>query len=361
MKKILLALLVCFPVISGFAPEASASSLQSSRTQITRFQGASIKGIEVRSAIEVEVISTSSTKVIADLPRDLEPYFVMEMRNDGTLVLERKNTSGRRTYGSIKVTVYTSVLNTLKVSGASSVKCTGKFTGDRLNLDVSGSSTVSNLGHKTSGDVKINCSGASKITNADIIGSNVNITVSGSSVFEPILRANRGLQISVSGASKTKGQYVSFGDTKVSVSGSSYAEMDASAEGVVTLTVSGASSFKEGFRCAGFRGEVSGSSSYQGTLACSGAAEFKVSSASTANVSGKARDLKLEVKGSSNFKSGSFSANTCNARISGASSGNLMVVSELSANVSGSSSFKYTGSPRVREQVVASGSSLVKQ
>lgn len=369
----------CGPVSaqSGVQPTRKSITVQGKPAiQLEYFKGAPIKGIESRGPITLHITGRSTTGVKVEVPDEISEvmeYINIDMDRNGIVIIELRNlpTALQRRYEKslVQFVVYTDEVNVLKISGVAQVSCSSSgFKGNTLDLSVSVASKLTGFNHTASGYSKINCDGASHISFSEITGSSVHATISNASYFEPVIRANKDLVVNLSGASKAKGGFWSAGDARFTVSGASNADIDLeSAAGTAYVTVIGASGFRNAINCARFVGEVSGSSSFNAKLTCSSVAEFLVRGSSGANVSGKTHELRLTVNGSSNFRgnasfgSGNFSANLCDARINGASGANLTVVSELKADVSGASSFRYSGNPRIREQVVTSGSSIRQQ
>lgn len=359
MKKNLFALLICLPLVCGFAAVGTASG-QERTVRITRFEGASIRSVHVSSAINVELVNSSSTGVVAEVSEGLQQYLEMNMRSDGILEISRKPSGGRNLRGTIKVTVSTPRVEVIRAVGASSVTCQSYFTGDRLNVTLTGASALKDLQHTARGDVNVNCTGASSVRNLRVSGSGIDITASGASTLaESVVWADRALQVSAAGGSSVKGEFSCNGEIRFAVSGVSTSEVEMTSTGKAAVNVSGGSRMTGGIRCGSFAGTVVGASTLRASLPGSPEVGLKVLTGSSASISGNAHRMELEVTGASRLNGGDFSVNICNARLTGGSSVELNVKSELTVDASGSSLFRYGGNPRLNS--TATGGSGVRK
>lgn len=88
--------------------------------------------------------------------------------------------------------------------------------------------------------------------------------------------------------------------------------------------------------------------------------ELDCSGASQVDLFGTGEFLSLDLSGASNLDASDFEVGTCDADVSGASHGKIMVRSELSAEVSGAGSLKYSGDPVIKSHEVSGAGSLKK-
>lgn len=106
-------------------------------------------------------------------------------------------------------------------------------------------------------------------------------------------------------------------------------------------------------------------------LECSGASDITLkmsadaveadcSGASSIDLYGSAEALVLDVSGASHLDASDLEVKVCDADVSGASSAKVAVTSELSAEVSGAGSLKYTGDPVLKSTDVSGAGSLRK-
>jgi len=83
-----------------------------------------------------------------------------------------------------------------------------------------------------------------------------------------------------------------------------------------------------------------------------------ISGASDIKLKGKTLHIQAETSGASSFIASAFQAETADVDVSGASDAKFKVTKELNADISGASSFKYSGSPQVKK-VNRSGASSI--
>lgn len=107
------------------------------------------------------------------------------------------------------------------------------------------------------------------------------------------------------------------------------------------------------------------------SLDCSGASdvslkmsandiELDCSGASQVELYGTGESFMLDLSGASGMDASDFEVKTCEADVSGASHGKIHVSSELSAEVSGAGSLKYSGDPIIKNHDVSGAGSLRK-
>ncbi|MBN3034264.1 MAG: DUF2807 domain-containing protein [Bacteroidales bacterium] len=89
-----------------------------------------------------------------------------------------------------------------------------------------------------------------------------------------------------------------------------------------------------------------------------GKIHLDISGASQAEIEGNAEEMKLDASGASHMDCRSLSVRKLETDISGASHVTIHVSDELSADVSGASSFRYAGDPRIVYQDVSGAGSM---
>jgi len=106
-------------------------------------------------------------------------------------------------------------------------------------------------------------------------------------------------------------------------------------------------------------------------LDCSGASDLMLkvdaknmlmdcSGASQMDLYGSAESIMMDISGASHMDASDLEVKICEAEISGASSAKVNVSSELSAEVSGAGSLKYTGDPIIKSHEVSGAGSMRK-
>lgn len=88
--------------------------------------------------------------------------------------------------------------------------------------------------------------------------------------------------------------------------------------------------------------------------------ELDCSGASQVDLYGMGESMNLDLSGASHMDASDFEVGICDADVSGASHGKIMVKSELSADVSGAGSLKYSGDPQIKSHDVSGAGSLKK-
>ncbi len=88
--------------------------------------------------------------------------------------------------------------------------------------------------------------------------------------------------------------------------------------------------------------------------------EMDCSGASGMDLYGSAETLSIEISGASHIDASDLEVKNCDAEVSGASSAKVFVTAELSAEVSGAGSLKYTGDPIIKSHEVSGAGSMRK-
>lgn len=197
------------------------------------------EGIDVSSAIKVEVLDGSATNVITiDAPDNILQYIKTEVKNNMLVVYIDRSISMNNS--EVKISFPHQKIRNIKASGASVVKINGQ--------------------HKVE-DFKIGASGASVIKTS-VIANTISIEGSGASSIE-VSGNTQSLNIGISGASSFKGKALKAANVDVECSGASNAtvwavdQIKASGSGASSIryinepglqvkkSVSGASSVKD--------------------------------------------------------------------------------------------------------------------
>ena len=132
---------------------------------------------------------------------------------------------------------------------------------------------------------------------------------------------------------------------EIELSGASKVRLGEVNANVLDLNMSGASELVLAGSYDIIKTDLSGATK---TFLSSGSAkkvEVEISGASKLNLSGKAEVANLEVSGASHFEGSEFQAKEAVVEISGAAKAQINVQKRVSGEVSGASSFTYTGNP----------------
>lgn len=150
------------------------------------------------------------------------------------------------------------------------------------------------------------------------------------------------------------------GDLDLNVSGSGSLQIEAEASGTMDVTVSGSGDIDLKGKCRDFASNVSGSGKIISAVTIGNRAEFVVSGSGRIVASGSAQRVRTSISGSGRVQAGSLVTNSCDVRISGSGDVEIEVREELEANITGSGSVSYKGSPS-KVNSHASGSGKVRK
>ncbi len=123
------------------------------------------------------------------------------------------------------------------------------------------------------------------------------------------------------------------------------------------LRVSGASRFSGDIQANNADLELSGASRYDGEVRAHNA-DLELSGASRVDVSGAVASLRLAASGASTADMPDLTADEADVRLSGASRAELNVTNDLDYELSGASTLRYAGRPRVGHSDTSGGSSV---
>lgn len=140
----------------------------------------------------------------------------------------------------------------------------------------------------------------------------------------------------------------------VSGSGSLRAEVEVSGE--LEADVSGSGHLEVRGKAGSFNSDVSGSGKVLATLTIAGAADLGISGSGKIEATGTAGRVKASISGSGKVLAANLETKSCEVRISGSGDVEIHVKEELDANISGSGSVSYKGSPsKVNSHASGSG------
>ncbi len=166
--------------------------------------------------------------------------------------------------------------------------------------------------------------------------------------------------INVSGSGDIIGQSkIKAGDIDIRVSGSGSLTVEIDAR-EVDADVAGSGDIRLSGHFRSLDTDVSGSGKVILSASIDESAEFDVSGSGRIEANGNTNRVKVSVSGSGKVMAADLKANRCEVRISGSGSVAVNVVDELNANISGSGSVSYRGSPR-KVNSHSSGSGKVKK
>lgn len=146
-------------------------------------------------------------------------------------------------------------------------------------------------------------------------------------------------------------------DVKVSGSGNLTAEVDA---GDVNGKVSGSGDMSLRGKMKSFDSDISGSGKISLDGNIEGSVEIGISGSGRFMASGSASEIKTNISGSGKVLASELMVDKCNVRISGSGDVEINVKNSLEANISGSGTVSYKGSPS-QVNSHASGSGRIKK
>ena len=257
-----------------------------------------ITSIEASSVYDIEVTQGNSGTVKVVYDEFFKDRLMVNYIN-GKLNLEVASTKMRnnnRNIEGIKVYLQMPTIENLDLSGASSLKASGSFQTDELDIETSGASSISGL-VISGNDLSLDCSGAStlnlkgdfKTIEAEISGASEIVLNSNSTVFEG----------EFSGASTVK-VYGDHKNTDVVCSGASNLTLEGKTDYIKSVTT-GASNLKaQEFTALNGYAQVSGASNAK--VRCTGDLKIMVGRASKLTYYGNPNIINLNTD--NNIKKG---------------------------------------------------------
>lgn len=152
--------------------------------------------------------------------------------------------------------------------------------------------------------------------------------------------------LGVSGSGDVIGETTfTTGDFSARVSGSGDAKLTIQASGSIDADISGSGDLNITGKCRSFRSDISGSGDLDLDLAVGDRAVFDVSGSGDVKATGSADEIRTSISGSSRISAEDFQTNKANIKISGSGDISIAVKDEINADISGSGSVRYKGSP----------------
>ena len=153
-----------------------------------------------------------------------------------------------------------------------------------------------------------------------------------------------GLSVSGSGELITEGK-ITTDQLDLNVSGSGSLQTDVNVSGDMDANVSGSGRIDVKGSCKRIDSDISGSGKVVAALTISEVASIGISGSGKFECSGTAKEIKTNISGSGKIYAANLEVDICNVRISGSGDVEINVKSELDANISGSGTVSYKGSP----------------
>lgn len=265
---------------------AATFSAIAQNTLTKEYNFGKITSIDASSIYEIEVIQGNSPTVKVVYEEYFKDRLIVKYYN-GKLELDLKSVNGRdnhRTHEGIKVYLQMPTIEELELSGASSLKASGAFKTNELEIDLSGASSISGL-VISGNELSLDCSGASTLN--------------------------------------LKGD---FNTVEADVSGAS------------TVTLNGNSNKFEGEFSGATTARVTGTQKNT-NITCSGASNL--------TLTGETDYMKSVTSGASNLKAQEFTSKDGYAQVSGASNAKIRCTGNLKILVSKASKLTYFGNPNI--------------
>ncbi len=153
--------------------------------------------------------------------------------------------------------------------------------------------------------------------------------------------------VSVSGSGDIIGEStIRTNDLELNVSGSGSLSLEVEASGDLDASVSGSGDMNVKGHFESFEGDVSGSGRVVLDARIDETADFSISGSGKVEASGEADEVKAHISGSGKVLAANLETQRCQVRISGSGDVEINVSDELDANISGSGSVSYRGSPK---------------
>ena len=197
MKTVRLALILCATLC--FAASCKKSPDMTLK-QKTLFAEATISQIEVGHAWPVKVVADNSTFVEVEYSAYLENYLKINM--EGTKLYIGFTGKVYAEMGSVfQAVVHTNQLEQLDLKDASTVSCSGCFSGQRLEVEVGDASQCRGLVF-TGRECEIEMDDAALLTDFQFVGNTCKASMENASQFNGKIQATDRLEVDMSQASR---------------------------------------------------------------------------------------------------------------------------------------------------------------
>ncbi len=352
MKNLFLAFAVLLLATPG------AVSAQHTVTK-TCFEGERITGVSVSGSCEVVLVKSHLTKAVVEMENEeYEPYLDISISGDGVVsagirdMTQRERKSFNRISGgnrTIRLTLYLPTLNTVRLSGFTSLTTTDSFTGENLEIALSGSCAITGKLSVSSSRAKVQCSGFSELERLTLEGTTYLVTnISGSSKAKIDASDAANSKIEVTGFSSlrltgagARGQWTVGGSSKLSAGNFTVKELN--------LDVSGFSKAYADVDAGGsdLTVSVTGSAQTEMTARGVGLSKFEVSGFSSLQIDGDGNRGQWKVTGSAGVRAQDFALRELDASVTGFSKVLTNVSENLTTRTDKGASLRYRGTPRV--------------
>lgn len=215
-----------------------AIAQQESKFTKTSFNGQQIMGIDASHIFKIKLSQGENTKATVSIPQKYADNLIFNLKADGTVEVGFRGSIDCKSGELFELDVVCSSLRTIKLSGATSMVCTGNFQSDNLLIELSGIASVNFDDMVTvAGNADIETSGAAKLQLNAHITKELSFESSGACHATLSGKASRA-EVELSGAADINMVKMAVGDMIISSSGS--AKISASASHSLKVEASGA-------------------------------------------------------------------------------------------------------------------------
>ncbi len=347
MKKLFLTLLAALMI----APAVVAQT-----TSKTYFEGDRITGVSASSMFEVTLVRSDRTRAVVEVASILESH-VRVSRDGAGIVSVSLNEMNSREYRefnrlresekAMKLTLYLPSVNTIRMSGATTLRTADNFNGQDLDIMISGVAAIRGRMEISSTRAKVQASGATNIENL-VLGQTTDLIVLLSGTARAEIAAPRAdnSKLGVSGATNLEISGAGArGDWNVG--GTARLRAEAFTVKELKLVVSGAANAGASVVAGRSDLSVSVGGTARATIAARGvgASKLEASGASNIRITGDGQSGAWSTGGTARISGDEFSQRDLVAETSGASSIQADVSGSLTTSTSGTSSIRYRGNP----------------
>ncbi len=336
---------------------ASVSVSAQNTVITTHFEGERITGVDASYLFHVSLVKSSRSKAVVEVSNEIAKYVNISRDAAGIVAVGLRDISNKdsreleRLFNNeklkVRLTLYLPTLNTIRLSGVTSIDTNDSFNGDNLDIHLSGNSGIRGKLNVSSVRAKVQCSGLSKIENL-ILDETTDLVA--------LLSGNTGASIEAPKAAYSKLGLSGISSLRIkgvgtqgnwSVGGNSHLIAGEFTVRELNLNMSGVASAGVDVVAAGadLIVSASGNSKVDITARGVGLSKFEVSGVATLKISGNGSRGRWEASGNSRITGEEFALEELTVDASGVSSVRANVSRSLTSDTSGNASVRYSGNP----------------
>jgi hypothetical protein len=349
--KTLIPILAAALLIATPAAQAQQTSTK------THFAGERITGVSASSYFEVTLVKSTRTRAVVEASSEIERYLRVERDAAGIVSISTRNLSGREQRElnrlredkkiTMRLTLHLPSVNTIRLSGFTSLFAQDSFTGDDLDIYLSGHSKINGTVNISSVRAKVQCSGFSGIKNLTLdttvdlvalVSGHSHVAIAAPKAAQSKLGVSGFSELRLSG-SGTMGQWTVDGHSQLWAGEFAVKEL--------TLSAAGFSKAKAGVNAAGADLKVAVSSHSEADIIARGVglAKFEVTGFASMNIEGDGVRGVGTVNGHSRITADEFALKDLEIEATGFSTARVNASGNLTTKTDDRATVRYRGTP----------------